>query len=100
LPLSDKGLKKAVIIGAVIGAVVTLGAALAMDYVLSSSLQGTWRDAAVKDVTKMFGPACGQNWFAVTLVLVVVMGFLAGFGAVLGVIVGVIMNRFFKMLLK
>ena len=98
--MSDKGLKKAVIIGAVIGAVVTLGAALAMDYVLSSSLQGTWRDAAVKDVTKMFGPACGQNWFAVTLVLVVVMGFLAGFGAVLGVIVGVIMNRFFKMLLK
>jgi len=98
--MSDKGLKKAVIIGAVLGAVVTLGAALAMDYVLSSSLQGTWRDAAVKDVTKMFGPACGQNWFAVTLVLVVVMGFLAGFGAVLGVIVGVIMNRFFKMLLK
>jgi F0F1-type ATP synthase membrane subunit c/vacuolar-type H+-ATPase subunit K len=98
--LSDKGLKKAVIFGAVLGAVVTLGAALAMDYVLSSSLQGTWRDAAVKDVTKMFGPACGQNWFAVTLVLVVVMGFLAGFGAVLGVIVGVIMNRFFKMLLK
>src|SRR5512139_3798966 len=100
MPMSDKGLKKAVIIGAVLGAVVTLGAALAMDYVLSSSLQGTWRDAAVKDVTKMFGPACGQNWFAVTLVLVVVMGFLAGFGAVLGVIVGVIMNRFFKMLLK
>ena len=100
MPLSDKGLKKAVIIGAVLGAVLTLGAALAMDYVLSSSLQGTWRDAAVKDVTKMFGPACGQNWFAVTLVLVVVMGFLAGFGAVLGVIVGVIMNRFFKMLLK
>jgi len=98
--MSDKGLKKAVIIGAVLGAVVTLGAALAMDYVLSSSLQGTWRDAAVKDVTKMFGPSCGQNWFAVTLVLVVVMGFLAGFGAMLGVIVGVIMNRFFKMLLK
>jgi hypothetical protein len=98
--MSDKSLKKAVIIGAVLGAVLTLGAALAMDYVLSSSLQGTWRDAAVKDVTKMFGPACGQNWFAVTIVLVVVMGFLAGFGAMLGVIVGVIMNRFFKLLLK
>jgi len=65
--------KKAVIIGSALGAVVTLGAAISMDYVLSSSLQGTWRDAAVKDVTKMFGPSCGQNWFAVTLVLVVVM---------------------------
>ncbi len=98
--MSDQGLKKAIIIGAVMGAVVTLGAAIAMDYVLSSSLQGTWRDAAVKDVTKMFGPACGQNWYAVTLVLVVVMAFLAGFGAVLGVVAGTIMNRFFKLLLK
>ena len=98
--MSDKGLKKAVIIGAALGAVVTLGAAISMDYVLSSSLQGTWRDAAVKDVTKMFGPSCGQNWFAVTLVLAVVMGFLAGFGAMLGAIAGTIMNRFFKFILK
>lgn len=98
--MSDQSLKKAVIIGASLGAVVTLGAAIAMDYFLSSSLQGTWRDAAVKDVTKMFGPACGQNWFAVTLVLVVVMSFLAGFGAVLGAVAGTIMNRFFKLLLK
>lgn len=98
--MSDAGLKKAVIIGASIGAVVTLGAAISMDYVLSSSLQGTWRDAAVKDVTKMFGPACGQSWFAVTLVLIAVMAFLAGFGAVLGAVAGTIMNRFFKLLLK
>jgi len=98
--VSDKGLKKAVIIGAALGAVVTLGAAISMDYFLSNSLQGTWRDAAVKDVTKMFGPACGQNWFAVTLVLVTVMGFLAGFGALLGAIAGTIMNRFFRFILK
>ncbi len=98
--MSDKGLKKAVIIGAAIGAVVTLGAAISMDYVLSNSLQGTWRDAAVKDVTKIFGPACGQNWYAVTLVLVSVMAFLACFGAVLGAVAGTIMNRFFKLLLK
>jgi len=98
--MSDKSLKKALIIGAALGTIVTLGAALAMDYVLSSSLQGTWRDAAVKDVTKMFGPACGQNWYAVTLVLIVVMSLLAGFGAILGAIAGTIMNRFFKLLLK
>ena len=98
--VSDKGLKKAVIIGAALGALVTLGAAISMDYFLSSSLQGTWRDAAVKDVTKMFGPACGQNWYAVTVVLVFVMAFLAGFGAVLGAVAGTIMNRFFKLLLK
>ncbi|MDH4161394.1 MAG: hypothetical protein OEW15_01730 [Nitrospirota bacterium] len=98
--MADKGLKKAIIIGAALGAVLTLGVALSMDYFLSSSLQGTWRDAAVKDVTKMFGPSCGQNWFAVTLVLVFVMAFLAGFGAILGTVGAVIINRFFKFLLK
>ena len=71
-----------------------------MDIFFSDTFQGTWRDAATKDVTKMFGPSCGQNWFAVTFVLVVVMGFLAAFGAVMGVVAGVIMNRFFKFLLK
>ncbi len=100
LTVSDKGLKKAVIIGAVTGALITLGAALAMDYVLSSSLQGTWRDAAAKDVSRMFGPSCGRNWFAVTIMLAAVMTFLAAFGAVLGIIGGVIINRFFRMLLK
>ncbi len=83
-----------------IGALVSLGTALSMDMVLSDAFQGTWRDAAAKDVTRMFGPSCGQNWFAVTLVLVFVMGFLAGFGSLLGVIAGVIMNRFFKLVAK
>lgn len=97
--MADQGLKKAVIAGAVIGAVLTLGTALSMDIFFSDTFQGTWRDAAAKDVTKMFGPSCGQNWFAVTLILAVVMGFLAAFGAVLGVVAGVIMNRFFKLLI-
>ncbi len=98
--MADRGLRKAIIIGAIAGAVITLGAAMAMDYVLSSSLQGTWRDAAAQDVTRMFGPACGQNWFAVTVMLAAVMAFLAAFGAVLGIIGGVIINRFFRILLK
>ena len=98
--MGDKGLKKAVIIGAVIGALVSLGAALSMDIFLSGSLQGTWWDAAAKDVTKMFGPIWGRNVFAVALVLVFVMGFLAGFGAMLGAAAGLIMNRFFKVALK
>jgi len=98
--MSDRGLKKAVVIGAVIGAIITLGAALSMDIVFSDTLQGTWRDAAAKDVTRMFGPACGKNYIAVTFVLVVVMGFLAAFGALLGAAAGLAMNRFFKLLLK
>jgi hypothetical protein len=98
--MSDRGLKKAVIIGAALGALFTLGTALSMDLFFSDTLQGTWWDAAAKDVTRMFGPSCGQNFVAVTLVLVAVMGFLAGFGAVLGAAAGVIMNRFFKFVLK
>jgi len=98
--MGDGGLKKAVIIGACIGAFISLGAALSMDIVFSDTLQGTWRDAAAKDVARMFGPACGKNYFAVTLVLVIVMGFLAAFGAFLGAAAGLAMNRFFKLLLK
>jgi hypothetical protein len=98
--MSDQGFKRAVVIGAVAGALITLGSALAMDVVLSDALQGTWRDAAAKDVTRMFGPACGGNWFAVTLVLVAVLVFLAAFGAVLGIIAAAVMHRFFRALLK
>lgn len=98
--MSDRGLKRAVIIGAILGALVSLGTALSLDAFFSDTFQGTWRDAAAKDVTKIFGPVCGQNWFAVTFVLVLVMGFLAAFGALLGVIAGVIMNRFFRVFMK
>ncbi len=98
--MGDKGLKKAIIIGAAAGALMTLGTALSLDVFFSDTFQGSWRDAATKDVTKMFGPGCGQNWLAVTLVLVFVMGFLAAFGALLGTVAGVIMNRFFKLLIK
>lgn len=98
--MSDRGFRKAIIAGAVLGALVTLGSAFAMDYFLADSLAGTWRDAAARDVTKMFGPQCGGNWMAVTLVLTVVMAFLAAFGAVLGIIGAVIVNRFFRFLLK
>jgi hypothetical protein len=98
--MNDKGLKKAVIIGAAAGAFITLGTALSLDLLFSDTFQGTWRDAATKDVTKMFGPACGRNWLAVTLVLVLVMGFLAAFGAALGAAAGVIMNRFFKLVIR
>lgn len=98
--MSDQGLKKAIIVGAAIGALISLGTALLMDLFLSNTLQGTWWDAASKDVTKLFGPACGRNPFAVALVLGFVMTFLAGFGALLGAAAGLMMNRFFKIVLK
>ena len=98
--MSDRGLKKAVIIGAVLGALVTLGTALSMDLVLSDTLQGTWRDAAAKDVTRMFGTSCGQNFGRSRSSWCSSWSFLAAFGAVLGVVAGVIMNRFFKLVLK
>jgi len=96
--MADKGLRRAVIVGAVLGAIASLATAFSLDALISGAFQGSWRDAAAKDVTRMFGPDCGRNWFAVTLVLVLVMGFLAAFGALLGVIGGAIMNRFFRLL--
>jgi hypothetical protein len=98
--MSDKGLKKAVLIGAAAGGLITLGIALSMDLFFSDTLQGTWRDAAAKDVTRMFGPAWGQNSCAVMTLLIIVMSFLAAFGALLGAAAGLMMNRFFKFILK
>jgi hypothetical protein len=98
--MADKGLKRAVIIGGVLGGLITLGIALSMDLFFADALKGTWKDAAAKDVTKMFGPSCGQNTFAVMLMLVSVMSFLAGFGALLGAAAGLMMNRFYKVILK
>ena len=98
--MGEAGLKKSVIIGAAIGALITLGTALSMDIFLSGSLQGTWWDAAAKDVSKMFGPVCGQNVFVVAFVLALVMGFLAGFGAMLGAAAGLMMYRFFNVVHK
>lgn len=98
--MRDKGLKKAIMIGATIGALLSLGTALSMDIVLSGTLQGTWWDAATRDVTRMFGPAWGQNVFAVSFLLALVMVFLAGFGALLGAAAGLLMNIFFKGVLK
>jgi hypothetical protein len=98
--MADKGLRKAVIIGAGVGALFSLGTALSMDLFLSGPMQGTWWDAAARDVTRTFGPECGRNTLAVSLVLVLVMGFLAFFGALLGAAAGFLMNRFFKLVLK
>lgn len=98
--MRDNGLKKAVLAGAVFGALFSVGVAISLDYFLADSLQGTWRDAAAKDVGRIFGPGCGGNWFAVSIVLVLTMGFLAGIGAFFGVIAAMVLHRFFRMLLK
>lgn len=98
--MKDKGLKKAIVLGAAAGAFITLVTALSLDVFFADTLHGTWRDAAVNDVTRMFGPAYGQDYFAVTLYLVCVVGFLVGFGVVLGAITGLLINRFFKLLMK
>lgn len=98
--MSNKGLKKAALVGAVLGALFSLGIAISLDYLLADSLQGTWRDAAAKDVAKIFGPGCGGNWLAVTIVLIITMGFLAGVGAFFGTIAAMILHRFFRLLLK
>lgn len=99
-PVSDKGLKKALIIGAIVGALVSLGAAFSLDIFLADAIQGTWWDAAARDVARMFGPEWGRNFFVVGFVLALVMAFLAAFGAVLGAVGGLMMNLFFKRVLK
>jgi hypothetical protein len=98
--VADKGLRRAVLIGATLGAVVTFAIALSMDLFFADTIQGTWRDAAAKDAVRMFGPERGKNSCVVMSLLIAVMSFLAAFGALLGAAAGLIMNRFFKKMLK
>ena len=98
--MSDKGLKKAVLIGAVSGAAATLAIALSMDLFFSDTFQGSWKDAAAKDAVKLFGPARGANQCIVISLLVGVLSFLAAFGGLMGAAAGLILNRFFKKVLK
>jgi hypothetical protein len=98
--MSDKSFKRAIIIGAVLGAVAALAIAVALDYAFSDTLKSTWWDAAQKDATKMFGPELGRNRLVIGSMLGVVMLFLAGVGAVFGMLTGVLIHRFFTFLLK
>lgn len=98
--MNDSGLKKAILIGASAGALFSIGIAVSLDYFLADSLRGTWWDAATKDVTKIFGPGCGGNPFAVGLVLFFTMAVLAGIGAFFGLVGSVILYKFFTRVLK
>lgn len=98
--MSNKGFKRAIIIGAVLGAIASLAIAVSIDYVFSDTLRNTWWDAAQKDAIKLFGPEWGRNSFIVGAMLGAVMLLLAGVGAVFGIIAGAFFHRFLDFLFK
>lgn len=90
--------KKYVIIGAVIGGIISLAISLLMDIMYADSFQGTWREAIAKDLNTFFALGVSAKSIIVNIVFVLVLGVLSAFGAFLGFIFSFFLYKFFSFL--
>ncbi len=90
--------RKYVIIGAVLGGIISLAISLLMDIMYADSFQGTWREAIAKDLNTYFSLGVTPKSIAVNLVFVFVLGILSAFGAFLGFIFSFFLCKFFSLL--
>lgn len=90
--------KKYVIIGAVIGGIISLAISLLMDAMYADSLQGTWREAIAADLNTLFSLGVSSGSIIVNIVFVLVLAILSAFGAFLGFIFSFFLYKFFSFL--
>ena len=94
----EKRLKQYLIIGAVIGGLLSLTITLLMDVIFAESLDGTWRDAIVSDLHNLFNIQLSVNSPIVFIVFGVILVVLSGFGAFMGMIFTFFIYKFFSFL--
>jgi hypothetical protein len=90
--------KRYLLIGAVVGGVLSLSLALLMDSMYADSLQGTWRDAIAKDLNTFFKLGVTSGSIIVYFFFMIVLGLLASFGALMGFIFSFFLYKFFSLL--
>ena len=90
--------KKFLLIGAIIGGIISLAISLLMDMMFADSLQGTWRDAIATDLNTFFSIGVSKNSILVNIMFAVVLGILSAFGAFLGFIFSFFLYKFFSFL--
>jgi len=90
--------KKFLLIGAVIGGILSLATSLLMDRMYAEPFQGTWRDAIAKDLNTFLSLGVSSKSILVYVVFVFVMGILTAFGAFLGFIFSFFLYKFFSLL--
>ena len=90
--------RKALLIGAGIGGVLSLVISLLMDLLASGQAQGTWRDAIVNDLDMFMSITISPDSLIAYLLFVLVMIFMAAVGAAIGAVFSYIVFRFLEML--
>lgn len=94
----EKRLKRFLIVGSVIGAVMALTISLLMDALFADSLNGTWRDAIVSDLHNFFKMNVTVNSPIVFVAFGIILIVLSGVGAFMGMIFTFFIIRFFAFL--
>ena len=86
------------IIGAAIGAILSLVTSLLMDILFADSLQGTWREAIVNDMQNIFSVTMDPDSVLVYLLFILLMLFLALIGGAIGAFFALIVYKFITFL--
>jgi hypothetical protein len=82
--------------GAIVGAVLTIVVSFLMDFLYSDALQGTWRDAIVKDMERYFSMNLEPNSLPVYAIFALVFFLLSVAGALIGIVFMFILHRFLR----
>jgi len=90
--------RKALITGGIIGGVLSVVISVLMDFMVSDSLQGTWRDAIVNDLQGFMSINISPDSITAYALFVVVLLFLAAVGAAIGAAFSYTVYRFLEML--
>jgi ABC-type antimicrobial peptide transport system permease subunit len=85
--------KSLILVGAIVGVVLTLVVSFLMDFLYSDALQGTWRDAIVMDMQRYFNMHLEPNSLAVYALFALVFFFLSVMGALIGIVFMFILVR-------
>lgn len=94
----SKRRRTVLIVGASIGATLSLVTSLLMDMLFADSLQGTWREAIVNDMQSIFSISMSPDSILVYLLFILVMLFLSLIGAAIGAFFALIVYKFITFL--
>ena len=90
--------RKLLLIGSLIGGLLSVAIALLMDILFSDALQGTWRDAISHDLHRLFSLNTTPDSIIVYVIFIFILLILFIIGALFGSIFTMLIYRFMKFL--
>ena len=90
--------KPFLIAGAIFGGAISLVISVMMDFMFSDTLQGTWRDAIVKDMDKYFSMTISPDSALAYILFIVTLILMAVIGAAMGAACAYVIHKFLSLL--